>query len=73
MSDQLLVEPGAAVRSASGSRARPLRGTLADYLSLTKPGVMSLLLLTELLAMVVAARGWPGWGLSLAALAGGAL
>lgn len=47
--------------------------TVADYLSLTKPGVMSLLLVTELLAMVIAARGWPGWGLSLAALAGGAL
>jgi len=50
-----------------------LTETVADYLSLTKPGVMSLLLVTELLAMVIAARGWPGWGLSLAALAGGAL
>jgi protoheme IX farnesyltransferase len=34
---------------------------------------MSLLLLTELLAMVTAARGWPGWGLSIFALVGGAL
>ncbi len=47
-------------------------GSARDYLSLTKPGVMSLLLATEFLAMVAAARGWPGWGLSLAALAGGA-
>ncbi|MGH7665777.1 MAG: heme o synthase [Candidatus Dormibacteria bacterium] len=45
---------------------------VADYLSLTKPGVMSLLLVTELLAMVIAARGWPGLGLTVAALAGGA-
>ncbi len=33
---------------------------------------MSLLLVTELLAMVIAARGWPGLGLTVAALAGGA-
>ena len=46
---------------------------LRDYASLTKPGVMSLLLVTEFLAMVTAARGFPGWGLSAAALAGGAM
>jgi protoheme IX farnesyltransferase len=44
----------------------------ADYLSLTKPGVMSLLLATEFLGMVIAARGWPGLGLTAAALLGGA-
>jgi protoheme IX farnesyltransferase len=48
-------------------------GVLADYVSLTKPGVMSLLLITEFLAMVTAARGFPGWGLTAAAVAGGAL
>ncbi len=52
---------------------RSLKGVLADYVSLTKPGVMSLLLVTEFLAMVTAARGFPGWGLSAAALAGGAM
>lgn len=52
---------------------RTLLGLLSDYLSLTKPGVMSLLLVTEFLAMVTAARGFPGWGLSIAALAGGAM
>ncbi|MGC1184129.1 MAG: heme o synthase [Candidatus Dormiibacterota bacterium] len=51
---------------------RALSALVADYISLTKPGVMSLLLVTEFLAMVIAARGWPGLGLSLAALAGGA-
>jgi heme o synthase len=45
---------------------------VADYVSLTKPGVMSLLLVTEFLAMVIAARGWPGLGLSVVALGGGA-
>jgi protoheme IX farnesyltransferase len=51
---------------------RALGALASDYLSLTKPGVMSLLLVTEFLAMVIAARGWPGLGLSAAALAGGA-
>ncbi len=60
-------------RSTQVAGASSLRATLADYLSLTKPGVMSLLLVTEFLAMVVAARGWPGWEVSLAALGGGVL
>jgi heme o synthase len=46
---------------------------LADYISLTKPRIMLLLLITELGAMISAARGWPGTSLTLAALAGGAL
>jgi heme o synthase len=59
-------------------RAAPLRWhgartVLADYLSLTKPRIMLLLLITELGAMISAARGWPGTSLTLAALAGGAL
>lgn len=59
--------------SDRAQQPRTVRGVLADYLSLTKPGVMSLLLVTEFLAMVTAARGFPGWGLSAAALAGGAM
>ncbi len=54
-------------------RGRPARAVIADYLSLMKPGVLSLLVVTELLAMVTAARGWPGWGLTLIALAAGCL
>ena len=42
------------------------RTTLNDYLTLTKPRVISLLLLTAWLAQVMAARGWPGWGPFLA-------
>jgi len=49
------------------------RTVLTDYLSLTKPRIMLLLLITELGAMISAARGWPGTSLTLAALAGGAL
>jgi heme o synthase len=49
------------------------RAVLTDYLSLTKPRIMLLLLITELGAMISAARGWPGTSLTLAALAGGAL
>ena len=43
------------------------------YLSLTKPRIVVLLLITTLAPMVVAADGWPGWGLVLATLLGGAL
>lgn len=72
--------PKAPVNSSAGTWGRPeqvvsrrgIGARAADYLSLTKPGVMSLLLVTEFLAMVIAARGWPGLGLSAAALAGGA-
>jgi protoheme IX farnesyltransferase len=48
------------------------RTALTDYLSLTKPRILLLLLITELGAMIAAARGWPGTSLTLAALAGGA-
>ena len=42
-----------------------------DYVALTKPRVVVLLEATALAAMVMAARGWPGWGLVLATLSGG--
>jgi len=54
------------------SRPRVMRALLADYLSLTKPRILLLLLVTEFGAMIAAARGWPGTSLTLAALAGGA-
>jgi len=49
------------------------RGVASDYVSLTKPRIMLLLLITELTAMITAARGWPGSLLFLAAMVGGAL
>ncbi len=52
---------------------RSLRSTVFDYLALTKPRVMSLLLVTALTGLVLASRGFPGAGLVLAVLGGGAL
>ncbi len=43
------------------------------YLALTKPRVVELLLVTTVPAMILAERGWPGTGLVLAVVLGGAL
>ncbi|RJF69548.1 protoheme IX farnesyltransferase [Deinococcus cavernae] len=49
----------------------PMRATWRDYLALTKPKVISLLLWTTITAMFMAARGWPGlWPLIVVSLAG---
>ncbi|GIW13077.1 MAG: protoheme IX farnesyltransferase [Tepidiforma sp.] len=45
--------------------------TVRNYVVLTKPRVISLLLVTTVPAMVVAAGGWPGTWLVLATLIGG--
>jgi protoheme IX farnesyltransferase len=44
-----------------------------DYVALTKPRIMSLLLITGFCGMVAGARGWPGTGVAVAAMAGLAL
>ena len=44
-----------------------------DYLILTKPKVISLLLLTTIAAAFIAAKGWPGLGVLLAISVGGYL
>jgi protoheme IX farnesyltransferase len=56
--------PGIASRTAT---------LLADYVRLTKPRVISLLLLTTLLAMIMAAQGWPSGRLVLWTMIGGYL
>jgi protoheme IX farnesyltransferase len=38
----------------------PAAGHVRDYVALTKPRIISLLLITAIAAMVVAAQGWPG-------------
>ncbi len=53
--------------------ARVYGRTLAAYVQLTKPRVMSLLLATTAAAMLIAARGLPDLGLFIATLVGGAL
>lgn len=47
------------------------RATWRDYFWLTKPRVISLLLFTTLMAMFIAAGGWPGLGLFVVVLVGG--
>ena len=57
----------------SGSWVKGLSRVLLDYLALTKPRVVSLLLFTALGGAFVAARGIPPWQYILAVLVGGAL
>ena len=61
-----------AERPAVGHRTRPL-ALAAAYVSLTKPKLVELLLVTTLPAMMLAAGGWPGTGLVVATLVGGML
>ena len=44
-----------------------------DYLALLKPKIILLLVVTEMSAMIVAARGWPSPGVLAGAVVGGAL
>ncbi len=48
-------------------------GSWRDYVSLTKPRIMVLLLITGFCGMIVGARGWPGTETAVAAMAGLAL
>ncbi|MDQ6748981.1 MAG: heme o synthase [Candidatus Dormibacteraeota bacterium] len=62
--------------SAVGTVAVPapnLRQQVRDYIALTKPRVISLLLVTALASMVTAQRGWPATDLVLAIMVGGYL
>jgi protoheme IX farnesyltransferase len=60
--------------AAACYRGEPLpRGSLRDYVTLTKPRIMTLLLLTAAAGMFAGARGVPDLGKLAALLAGGAL
>jgi protoheme IX farnesyltransferase len=68
----------ATIESALGAQHTTNEGTYLklvarDYLRVTKPGIMLLLLTTTFGAMLVAAAGWPGFGLVGWTLLGGAL
>lgn len=65
-----LVEEGTAVPVAVHRRTRSVIGA---YVALTKPRIIELLLVTTVPTMVLAARGWPGWELTIATLVGGSL
>lgn len=66
MIDRVVEAPAPPVR-------RGLRAVLADYVALTKPGIVVTLLVTAYCAMVVAAGGFPPAGRAVATLAGLAL
>jgi protoheme IX farnesyltransferase len=50
-----------------------IRAVVGAYVALTKPRIIELLLVTTVPTMVLAAQGWPGWGLTAATLVGGSL
>ena len=52
---------------------RPGREVVLDYVSLAKPRIIPLLLITALGGMMMAQRGWPSTGLVVLTLLGGAL
>ena len=62
-----------AVTTAKLQTGQGLRQVVRDYITLTKPRVVSLLLVTALAGMLVAQQGWPGTGLVIAVLVGGYL
>ncbi|TMC32605.1 MAG: protoheme IX farnesyltransferase [Chloroflexi bacterium] len=53
--------------------ARSAREVVLDYVSLAKPRIIPLLLITALGGMMMARRGWPSTGLVVLTLLGGAL
>jgi len=53
--------------------SRPLGEVVLDYVSLAKPRIIALLLVTALGGMMIAQRGWPSTGLVVMTLLGGAL
>jgi heme o synthase len=53
----------AGISAARAERRAFWSQRLRDYVTLTKPRVISLLLVTTLAPMVLAAGGWPGWWL----------
>ena len=55
------------------SRLDELRSVVSAYVALTKPGILSLLLVTTLGGMLIAEQGLPGIGLIVWTLIGGAL
>src|SRR6266550_1292020 len=69
--------PVAGVRVDERGEARPVRrparDIVLDYVSLAKPRIIPLLLVTALGGMMIAQRGWPSTGLVVLTLLGGAL
>ena len=64
---------GIAALQIDGADSSFLAQRLRDYVTLTKPRIISLLLVTTVAPMVVAAGGWPGANLILWTMVGGYL
>jgi len=64
--------PGLTSAPAVAAR-RDVRSVVGAYVSLTKPRIVELLLVTTVPAMMLAAGGWPDLGLVLVVLVGGSL
>jgi protoheme IX farnesyltransferase len=60
-------------RAAVPLAARRFPAVARAYLALTKPRIIELLLVTTLPAMLLAAGGWPSWGLLVSTIVGGTL
>ena len=60
-------------RGAARPIPRPARDVVLDYVSLAKPRIIPLLLITALGGMMMAERGWPSTSLVVLTLLGGAL
>jgi heme o synthase len=56
--------------TASSTTLRPPSSRLQQYVALTKPRVVQLIVFCALIGMLLAVPGWPDWGLALAATAG---
>jgi protoheme IX farnesyltransferase len=73
MSVSELIEAPVAARALPALPARARMASWRDYLTLTKPRIMSLLVLTAVCAMVAAAHGSPDLGALCALVVGGSL
>ena len=62
-----------ALAAATCRGGRVPAGSWRDYVTLTKPRIMSLLLITGFCGMIAGAHGWPGTGRAVAAMVGLAL
>jgi protoheme IX farnesyltransferase len=63
-------ETGDAAATRTGASATAVKKRMRDYLLLTKPRVMSLLLLIGFCALVAGARGLPSWRVTTATMVG---
>jgi protoheme IX farnesyltransferase len=62
-----------AVSERPAVAVRRIPAVVGAYVALTKPKLVELLLVTTLPAMMLAADGWPSWGLLAATMIGGML